>query len=182
MDDAELLDELPPDLVDLLKEINGFILHHGALHIRGASRTPEWHSLRSALRGPAAFHALYENVHASDIPFGQDQLGDQFLLREGRVLRLSAETDEVEPLADSLEDFFSRVREDMQGFLNVNLKQVMLPGQLLLASPPFVLQESGTDVSLKPVSAAEVICFHSHLARQIRDVPDGGHLQIQIVD
>jgi hypothetical protein len=98
------------------------------------------------------------------------------------VLRLSAETDEIEPLADSLEDFFSRVREDMQGFLSVSLKQAMQPGQLLLAYPPYVFQGSATATSLKPVSAGEVIRFHADLARLIRDVPDGCQIKITVVD
>ena len=37
IDDVEILRELPVSLVNLLREINGFILHQGALHVRGAS-------------------------------------------------------------------------------------------------------------------------------------------------
>src|SRR5688500_8926701 len=116
IDDVELLRELPPSLVRILSDANGLILHEGALHMRGASLAPEWHSLRAAWRGPSAFHTLYESVLPTDIPFAQDQLGDQFLLRDGRVLRLSAETGEVDALADSLEDFLSRVTRDIEAF------------------------------------------------------------------
>ena len=84
----------------ILSDANGFILHEGALHVRGVSFAPEWHSLRAAWRGPSAFHTLYESVLSTDIPFAQDQVGDQFLLRDGRVLRVSAETGEVDALAD----------------------------------------------------------------------------------
>ncbi|GEP43416.1 SMI1/KNR4 family protein [Brevifollis gellanilyticus] len=179
INDVELLGELPSSLVRVLREVNGFILHGGALHIRGASMTPEWHSLRAAMQGPAAFHGLYEGVHADDIPFGQDLFGDQFLLRDEAVLKLSAESGEVESMADSLDDFFRQTLEDLEGFLNVDLKHVMQPGQLLLAYPPFVFAESGAGASLKPVSAGEVILFHADLARQIRDVPEGGQIEIK---
>lgn len=182
VDDVEILRELPADLVRILSDTNGFILHDGALHVRGASTTPEWHSLRLALHGPTAFHALYESVHTTDIPFAQDQVGDQFLLRDGRVLRLSGETGDVEPLADSLDDFFRRVAADIEEFLDVGLGHTMQPGQLLLALPPFVFQESGDGASLKPVRAGEVILFHADLARQIRDIPDGGQIEIKVVD
>ena len=182
IDDVELLRELPPSLVRILSDTNGFILHEGALHVRGASLTPEWHSLRAAWRGPSAFHTLYESVHATDIPFAQDQVGDQFLLRDGRVIRLSGETGEVEALADSLEDFHSRVSQDIAGFLNVGLRHTMQPGQLLLAYPPFVFRESGAGASLKPVRAGEVILFHADLARQLRDVPDGGQVELKWTD
>src|SRR5215472_10564262 len=103
IDDVEILRDLPSSLVRVLSDINGFILHDGGLHVRGASLTPEWHSLRVAWRGPSAFHTLYERVQATDIPFAQDQVGDQFLIRNGGVLRLSAETGDLEPFADTLE-------------------------------------------------------------------------------
>lgn len=182
IDDVEILRDLPPELARILAESNGFILQEGALHVRGASLTPEWHSLRAAWRGPNAFHTLYGGVQASDIPFAQDQVGDQFLIRKTRVLRLSAETGDVEPLAKSLQDFFTRVNEDIEGFLRVGLGHTMQPGQLLLAYPPFVFQESGKGASLKPARAGEVILFHADLARQIRDVPDGGQVQFKVVD
>jgi len=182
VDDVEILRELPPNLVRILSDTNGFILHDGALHVRGARITPEWHSLREALHGPTAFHTLYESVHTTDIPFAQDQFGDQFMLRDGQVLRLSSEDGDLEPFADSLDDFFGRVAEDIEGFLNAGLGHTMQPGQLLLAYPPFVFQESADGVSLKPVRAGEVILFHADLARQIRDIPDGGQIEFKVVD
>jgi hypothetical protein len=95
---------------------------------------------------------------------------------------LSGETGEVGALADSLEDFFNRLSEDIEGFLNVGLGYTMRPGQLLLAYPPFVFSESGVSASLKPVHAGEVILFHADLARQIRDVPDGGRIEFKLAD
>jgi hypothetical protein len=180
IDDVEILEELPPGLVRVLVDANGFILHEGALHVRGASRTPEWHSLRAAWRGPSAFHTLYEDVRASDIPFAQDQFGDQFLIRDGAVLRLLAESGELEPVAESLDEFFSGLSGDIEGFLNVGLDHAMKPGELLVAYPPFVCQESGAGVSLKPSPVGEVILFHADLARQIRDVPDGGQVEFKL--
>lgn len=182
LDDVELFRELPSSLVRILSDMNGFILHEGALHVRGASLSPEWHSLRAAWRGPSAFHVLYENVRTTDIPFAQDQIGDQFLLREGRVIQLCGETGELEALTNSLEEFFSRVSQDIEGFLNVGLRHAMQPGQLLLAYPPFVFQESGAGAALSPVRAGEVILFHAELARQLRDVPDGGQIELKWTD
>jgi hypothetical protein len=180
IDDVEILHDLVPALVHLLSSKNGFILHKGALHVRGASRTPLWHSLCAAWRGPTSIHTLYQNVRATDVPFAQDQVGDQFLIRDAAVLRLSAETGEVEQLADNLEIFFQRVNEDIEGFLNVGLAHTMQPGELLLAYPPFVFRESGTRLSLRPVPAEEAIQFHADLARQLRDVPDGGQVEFKI--
>jgi hypothetical protein len=144
--------------------------------------TPEWHSLRAAWRGPNAFHTLYESLQVTDIPFAQDLFGDQLFVRDGAVLQLAAESGEVGPLANGLADFFRRVSEDIEGFLNVSLNHTMQPGQLLLAYPPFVFKESGAGASLRPVRADEVILFHANLARQIRDVPEGGTVDLKITD
>ena len=179
IDDIELLPDLPRNLVEILSEVNGFVLHEGALHVRGASLKPEWHSLRAAWRGPNSFCTLYPSVKSTDVPFAQDQLGDQFLLRDGRVFRLLAETGDIESLARSLEDFFSLVASGIEGFLNVGLDHKMQPGQLLHAYPPFCL-DSGKTASLKPVPASEVILFHAEFARQIHDIPDGGQIVIDI--
>ena len=182
IDDAELLRDLPPELADILNELNGFILHEGALHFRGASQTPEWHSLRAAWKGPNALHLFYEELEPGDIPFAQDQLGDQFLLREGTVLQLSAETGGLEPFAESLEEFLDGLSEDVEEFLNVGLDHALQPGQLLLASPPFCFQESESGASLRPKPAGEVIRLHADLAKRIKDVPEGGEIDFKFAD
>jgi hypothetical protein len=182
IEDVEILRALPADLVRLLSHRNGFIVHDGAVHVRGACLTPDWHSLRVAWRGPKSFSVLYPEVKPSDIPFAQDQVGDQFLIREGTILRLFAETGQIESCADSVEDFFSRLSRDIEGFLNVGFSHKMQPGQLLHAFPPFCFQESGGSSSLKPLPSSEVILFHADLARQIRDVPDGGQVEFKVTD
>jgi hypothetical protein len=69
IEDVEILRALPADLVRLLSHRNGFIVHDGAVHVRGACLTPDWHSLRVAWRGPKSFSVLYPEVKPSDIPF-----------------------------------------------------------------------------------------------------------------
>ena len=48
IDDEELFSQLPGNLSDLLRQINGFIQFQGGLHVRGLCRAPIWHSLRNA--------------------------------------------------------------------------------------------------------------------------------------
>ena len=48
IDDQEFLASLPPALQEILTDSNGFILLHGALHVRGVCLDPEWHSLQSS--------------------------------------------------------------------------------------------------------------------------------------
>src|SRR5262249_38743554 len=91
-DDGDLLTRLPAELSSLLRQPNGYIQFYGGLHVRGLCREPAWHSLRDAWDGEHAFHRLYPEVQPEDIPFAEDCLGDQFLLRDGLVWRLMAET------------------------------------------------------------------------------------------
>ena len=56
IDDKEILKDLPAALRELLDCVNGFVLHGGALHIRGACMAPDWHSLRTAWQGEVAMH------------------------------------------------------------------------------------------------------------------------------
>src|SRR6185312_15967257 len=84
LDDPEILDRLPEELSAALRARNGCIAWLGALHVRGASHSPPWHSLRNAWEGPDALHTLFDEVRATDVPFAEDAFGDQFLLREGR--------------------------------------------------------------------------------------------------
>ena len=178
--DSLLMKAVPNALRRILNRVNGFILHDGLLHVRGACELPDWHSLNKALDGPSAFHSLYESVEPNDIPFAQDQLGDQFLLRSEQIFRLSAESGEVELLAESLDEFFDRVNNDPEEYLNVSLDHSLMPGELLLAYPPFVVREAGAGVSLKAIPANQVILFHADLARQIKNLPDGASIEITL--
>jgi len=180
VDDQAFLASLPSALRAVLEESNGFILLHGALHVRGACAEPEWHSLRHAWRGAMAFHELYDTVTPDDIPFAQDCAGDQFLLRNGHVVRLLAETGEVESVAIDLQDFFAKVEEDPEEFLNSAPEHPLQPGQLLHAYPPFCMRSGGPGYSLRPCSAREVIMFHADFAKQIAKVPDGGEIKIKV--
>ena len=182
IDDVEILHALPEELVTVLGEINGFIVHAGAVHVRGACLGPEWHSLRVAMHGPQAFHRLYGDVLPSDIPFAQDQVGDQFLLRSGSVCRLAAETGEIEPFCANLRHFLGGLQGDVEDFFTVGLSQQLEPGELLHACPPFCVKESGAGASLQPCPASQVILFHADFARQIRNIPDGGKIEIRFTD
>jgi hypothetical protein len=182
VDDTTLLDELPVDLADLLRRANGFVLRDGALHVRGACCEPAWHSLRAAWRGEAAFHRLYPEVRIDDVPFAQDCLGDQFLLRSGTVVRLAAEIGDVTPTGLDLAAFLDRASRDGEAYLPRPREPRLRPGELVLAYPPFVTIESSRGVSLKAITALDVIAFHADLARQLRGVPDGAKIRLVMGD
>jgi hypothetical protein len=188
LDDAELLGRLPTNLAGLLEQINGFIQFGGGLHVRGACREPDWHSLRAAWDGEAAFWRLYPEVRETDVPFAEDCLGDQFLLRDGVVHKLAAETGDVESLGVGLWQFFEAVAANPVGYLSLHpLLQhqheggSLEPGQLLSAYPPYCTNESADGVSLEAIPAGERRQFLADLAAQLRDVPDGRSVKFRVV-
>ncbi|MDB4981320.1 MAG: hypothetical protein JWM82_2072 [Myxococcales bacterium] len=184
VDDEELLANVPSDLVAVLRDTNGLVAFRGGLHIRGASVAPLWHSLRHAWFGPESFASRYPAVHASDVPFAQDAVGDQFLLRNGEVVRLLAETGDVERLGVNLAAFLDRAQEDpvaylsLQPLLQFEASGRLQPGQLLSVYPPFCTKESADGVSLRAIPALERLAFLSTFARQIADVQDGESVKI----
>lgn len=189
IDDEDLLARLPSNLTRLLRQLNGFIQFHGGLHVRGACRKPAWHSLRDAWDGASAFHRLYPEVQADDVPFAEDCMGDQFLLRDKRVCQLAAETGEIEALDVSLGGFFAAVADDPVEFLSLHpLLQFqqeggnLEPGQLLAAFPPFCTKQSANGVSLAAITADERRRFLADLAAQLRDVPEGGKIDFKVED
>jgi hypothetical protein len=189
LDDVELLRELPEGLTSVLASVNGFILVNGALHVRGATLMPLWHSLREIWKGANSLSSLYPVVEETDVPFAQDCLGDQFLLRANKVWRLFAETGELEAMDCGLREFLEAAENDPIEFLSAQplllfQKQgfQLNPGKLLHAFPPYCTVDSGRDISLGEISADELIRFHADFASQIANVKDGEQIEIRIVD
>lgn len=179
VDDQELFPQLPPELRALLEQVNGFVQFGGGLHVRGASRDPEWHSLRRAWMSKEAFHLAYREVSETDIPFGQDFLGNQFLLRNGLVIKLHTETGVVEELSVGLMDFFEAVQADPDELLSLYVLQEfkgggggLEPGELLNADPPLETVQEGEGVVMAPVPVDEQLHFLRDHHKRIRVVPE----------
>jgi hypothetical protein len=175
--DTEILDRVPEDYRRLLHQTNGFILFDGGLHVRGAVLAPEWHSLRTVWLGDSALHKLFPAIRETDVPFAQDCLGDQFVLRAGIVHKLDGEIGDVESLAMSLETFLSQARGNPIEFLSLQpLLQFMSeggklkPGQLLSVYPPFITKESADGVSLKAISMYDRLGFLADFAKQVTSI------------
>ena len=186
--DEKLLARLPGPLRSLLSQINGFILMGGALHVRGACKLPAWHSLEEAWVGKTGFSVSYQAVDPEDVPFAEDALGDQFLLREGVVSRLHAETGVIEHLGKSLFEFLEAVQGDpvsalqLVPFLSFYRDGGRLqPGELLMAYPPYCTSESEAGVSFKAVPAAQRLGFLADFSAKVSKLPEGARISIQLV-
>jgi len=187
--DTDILNRLPESYRRLLRDENGFILFDGGLHVRGAVLSPEWHSLRKVWFGDFALHKIFPAITETDVPFAQDCLGDQFVLRSDLVHKLDAEIGTLENLGMDLEAFLDYARDNPVEFLSLQpLQQFQLeggelkPGQLLSIYPPFIFEESAKGISLRAISMFDRISFLADFAQQIAGVPKGTKVRIKVVN
>lgn len=185
---SSIVAALPNNLLGLLRQINGFILLEGGLHLRGVCAEPQWHSLASVLTGPQALHTLYPELRETDVPFAQDCVADQYVLRDRVVYKLEAETGTFSSLGLSLPEFLAAAEANPAEFLGMQPLQryqqdggALQPGQVLHVYPPFCTQEAASGVSLKAVPFGEAIAFLSAFARQAPGLAPGQQLQVKVV-
>jgi hypothetical protein len=185
--DSPLIGALPTDLVDLLRQTNGFVQFGGGLHVRGICSKPIWHSIAEVMSGPTALHKLYDVLLPTDALFAQDCMADQFLLREGLVCKLQSETGELSPLNLSLSQFLLAAKEDpleflaMQPLMSFQREgKVLQPGQVLQAYPPFCTKEARQGVSLRAISISEALDYLANFSRQISSVADGDRIRFRV--
>jgi hypothetical protein len=180
--------DLPRDLADLLRQVNGFVQFGGGLHVRGICPSLPWHHLGTIFSGVSALHTMYPALSSSDVPFAQDCVADQFFLRDGSVWKLWSETGDVNPLDVSLASFLAAATQapvdflEMQPLLQFQQEGGALePGQVLHVYPPFCTKESAKGVSLRAVGCDEALAFLSDFSRQLSGLPDETPIQIRVV-
>ena len=188
IDDLDILERLPAAYRDLLAQANGYVAYRGGLHVRGACLSPDWHSLRAAWHGERSVHRLWPTVSPDDLPFAQDALGDQFVLRQNQVHRLAAETGELEALGVDLLGFDAAVRADPVEYLNLAPLEafcaaggVLQPGQLLNVYPPYCFESAEADRSFRAIPVSDRLAFLASLATQLRDLPDGTSVRFEVL-
>lgn len=186
---SRITEKLPDNLVSLLKQINGFVQFGGGLHIRGVCKEPEWHSLESVIDGPLSISNAYSTITDADIPFAEDCVGDQFLLRDRKVIKLSAETGEVKELGYGLAIFLEKATENPVEFLSMepliqlqNEGGKLEPGELISAYPPFCTKEAEDGVSLKAVPSFEALQFLFNFSKQITNLSEDDQVEIIVVE
>jgi len=183
IEDKDTFDILPDYLKDYYTRQNGLIAYHGGLHIRGCVLTPKWHSLGYVWFGALKLSDLFDCLTPNDIPFAQDCYGDQFLIRDNKIMRLLSETSDLEFLDIDFNNFIKKVKEDPKGFLKIGNtdKFALKPGQLVNVIPPFCINID-TERSFKLIDSEEQIRFLSYFSKQINKLPDGTIIKIETDD
>ncbi len=144
------------------------ILYNGGLQIRSEDASEKLLNVKSFLEGDLSLSKLYPSVLPSDYPVAQDCFGDQFLIRNNVVVKLMAETGDIEEYNCTWEEFLSWVKEDPYNRLDLPEDLELEIGKLLFAYPPFCTKE-GSNAVIKPIDGEELIRFHADFARQINN-------------
>ena len=166
---------------------DGIVLFDGGLHIRGISIEPKWNSLKEMWEGDNALYKIYANVEKTDVPFGQDCIGDQFILRNNTVYKLYAETGEIDCLQVNFTEFIKVCNENPMEYLSLeplvlyeNEGKKLKPGQLLNVYPPFCTKESENGISLNAIPTLEKLRFLMSFYKQIANVSDDSSIKIKL--
>jgi hypothetical protein len=187
---AATLALLPPYLQEFLRKQNGVVAYFGGLHIRGCGVVPTWHSLDDVWRGPNAFWRTYAQVRQTDIPFAQDCVGNQFLLRQGAVLFLDTETGELADLEVDFKHFLFGAEKFPVAALGLEPLRafqqqggVLQPGQLLSVFPPTCIATNDqAPTRVEAVANADRLAWLADFYRKIKDLPDGQSIQFKTVE
>jgi hypothetical protein len=158
--------EIPSIILKFLKKLDSFFMFNGGLQFFSTDKIIKYWT------GKSAFHKHYDEIRPTDVPFAQDYFGDQFLLREKGVIKLYAETGEIEKLNLTISDWYKDVCADPENKLNISFQYSVAKGELLFAYPPFCFKE-GAPAKIKAVPEPELIQIHFDLYKKIKNLKDG---------
>jgi hypothetical protein len=177
---------LPFDMQAFMLQNNGLIAFGGGLHIRGCCKEPSWHSLKEAWQGPNAFWRTYRGVKQSDMPFAQDGVGNQYLLRRGEVWFLDTETGEMQSLNVNFQRFIEGVTRWPEQALDLSaVIQFMqfgarlAPGELLAVYPPVCIKTAEDQYNLTRMPTEVRLQSLANLYQQISRLKPGQQIRLR---
>ncbi len=175
------------DLQSLLRKHNGFLALENALWV---------FSDESLLNLPGLNHPaieewtrLYPKTGGVGPAFAVDAIGFPFFTSNQGILQMNLETGKFVRVAQDLEGWAARILKEysrMTGWRLCHDWQDVhgaLPlGHRLFPKMPFVGggKEEVDNMAAMPIT--EVIGFYTDLAAQIRDMPEGGEIEIRLVE
>jgi hypothetical protein len=185
---SSILKEIPSQMAEVLFEKNGFVIWRGGFHFRGIVSSPDWHSLHFAWQSKNSLWRHFESLRESDIPFAEDCMGDQYILRDEIILKMRGEDGFLQSLELSFEEFLGKVLSNENDILGLapllryeSEGHFLKPGHLLAAYPPFITAEAANgNVKIEAIPTIEQLSFLSMLAKQLSDVPDGGKVRFVV--
>jgi hypothetical protein len=174
------------DLASALALKNGFYAFESALCVFPAAPSDKAYDI-AAWNAVSLWKQDYELFPENCLCFAESVFGEQFCLLDGEVFRFDPETGDFESLCRSVEDWAEAILNDFSYLTGYPLARdwqarngALAPKHRLIARIPFVCGGEFAAENLAAIEAARGMRSHANLARQIRDVPDGGKIQFVI--
>lgn len=179
------------DLIRLLRMKNGFYAFDFALHVFPFSMEDRF-GKQDLLRwnAPVLWKHAYDFVDVDFFCFAEDVFGYQFCFTEGQVAKFDPETGGFEGLCKTLEEWAALILADFEyqtGSTTAHEWHAsngpLRPGSRIVPIQPFVTREGTYDLSnLYELEAVQSMLARADLAKQIRNVPDGGRIRISPIN
>ena len=177
------------ELSEMLKLKNGFYAFESALHVlpvedeRGALGIAKWNEDK-------LWRCHYGDLAEGYLFFAEDVFGNQFCINDHPAIGIfDAETGGFEVLAGSVGEFVEKILENYDNLTGYTLahdwqcENGALPlGKRLMPKIPFVLNGEFKTSNLYAIDGVSSMRNRGSLARQIKDLPDGSQIKVQIVE
>jgi hypothetical protein len=165
---------------------NGFYAFESALHVFPVGGDA-MHMGLEHWNSPALWRFEYEDLAEGCWFFAEDVFGVQFCLKDEHIASFNPETGEVEPVADTLEEWAAKILKEYDCLTGYSLAHAwqqkngaLKPGMRLVPKVPFVLGGEFRVENLVVMDAVKGMRARGSLARQIRELPDGARIQYVI--
>lgn len=179
---------LAKSLVAFLDQRNGFYAFERALHVFPARSTPIELGL-DRWNEHCCWRYAFDGMADGCLFFAEDAFGGQFAIKSDGIYHFDPETGSQELLSGDLESWAEALISDYEvltGYPLAHEWQVShgeIPsGSRLVPKRPFVLGGSFSIDNLYLISSAKGMRLRGSIATQIRDLPDGSAVKIEIVE
>ncbi len=181
-----LAGSLADQLLRMLCQRNGFYALESALHVFPT------HSSQNEIgifdwNESALWRSGYKGMADGCLFFAEDVFGGQFCIKDSKVYTFDPETGLLEYLADDIESWVKMLLSDYEVLTGYPLahqwqkQNGRLPaGKRLLPKVPFVLGGEFVLDNLYLADAVEGMRFRADIANQIKDLPAGAQIRLNI--
>jgi hypothetical protein len=179
---------LGEQLIELLKNKNGFYAFESALHVLPAG-CKDFYTNIEEWNNDGSWRKEYGDRIQEHLFFAEDVFGVQFALSNLGVKKFDPETGDFEDFAPDLEGWAAKILADYNYETGYQLahdwqsQNGLLPaGKRLLPKIPFVLGGAYEVENLYAAAALEGMMFRADIWRQIRDLPDGSQVNLKVIN
>lgn len=175
-------------LLEFLTKKNGFYAFESSLHVFPSETIGTEIGLRD-WNSDGLWRSEYDDLIGDCVFFAEDIFGGQFCIKDDQIQSFDPETAEFTWVASDLEGWANAIETDfsfLTGFPIAHewqTKHGRLPAaKRLLPKIPFVAGGKFSIDNLYLGDAVDGMRFRASLALQIRDLPDGADIYIDVVD